>query len=86
MHQICFCYTASLQMLLATVRKNDSSILQIDDLLVEQLMIDNQIDETQAADRFYNSETFAQLADESTEFYKCPWQEIYRILQEELKL
>ena len=86
MHQICFCSTASLQMLSATMRTNDSKILQIDDLLVEQLMIDNQIDETQASDIFYNSETFANLADESTEFYKRPWQEIYRILQEELKL
>jgi hypothetical protein len=86
MHQICFCSTASLQMLTATVRKNDSKILQIEDLLVEQLMIDNQIDETQAADRFYYSETFVQLADESTGFYKRPWQEIYQILQEELKL
>jgi hypothetical protein len=33
---------------------------------------------------FYNSETFAQLADESTEFYKKPWQEIYEMLKQEL--
>ena len=31
-------------------------------------------DETQATDIFYNSETFAQLADESTELYKHTWQ------------
>ena len=86
MHQICFCTTASLQMLASAVSKNDSKILQMDDFLVEQLMLDNQIDEIQAADLFYNSETFAQLADESTEFYKRPCQEIYEILKKELKM
>jgi len=85
MHQICFCTTASLQMLSLTVSKNDSKILQMDDFLVEQLMLDNQIDETQAADLFYNSETFAQLADESTVLHKKSKQEIYEILKKELK-
>ena len=83
MHQICFCTTASLQMLSATANKNDSKILQMEDLLVEQLMIDNKIDETQAADIFYNSETFVQLADETTQLYKKNWQEIYEILKAE---
>jgi hypothetical protein len=83
MHQICFCTTASLQMLSLVANKNDSKILQMEDLLVEQLMIDNQIDETQATDIFYNSKTFAQLADESTEFFKRPWQEIYEMLKKE---
>ena len=83
MHQICFCTTASLQMLSAVVVKNDSKILQMEDLLVEQLMIDNRIDETQATDILYNSETFAQLTDESIEFYKKSWQEIYEMLKKE---
>ena len=86
MHQICFCTTASLQMLSSVVNKNDSKILQMEDLLVEQLMLDNQIDETQATDIFYNSKTFAQLCDESTEFYKRPWQEIHEMLKKELKM
>jgi len=86
MHQICFCTTASLQMLSSTVSKNDSKILQMEDFLVEQLMLDNQIDETQAADLFYNSETFAQLADESTVLYKKSNQEIYEMLKKELKM
>jgi hypothetical protein len=85
MHQICFCTTASLQMLSPVVNKNDSKILQIEDLLVEQLMLDNRIDETQATDMFYNSETFAQLTDESTGLYCKPWREIYEILKTELK-
>jgi len=86
MHQICFCTTASLQMISSAVNKNDSKILQIDDFLVEQLMLDNQIDETQATDLFYNSETFAQLADESTMLYKKSNQEIYEMLKKELKM
>jgi len=85
MHQICFCTTASLQMLSSVANKNDTKIIQMDDLLVEQLMLDNQIDETQAVDMFYNSETFTLLADETTEFYKRPWQEIYEMLKKELK-
>jgi hypothetical protein len=58
----------------------------MDDLLVEQLMLDHQIDETQATDMFYNSEIFVQLADESTELYKRPCQEIYEMLKNELKM
>jgi hypothetical protein len=64
-------------------KTNDSKILQIDDLIVEQLMLDNQIDETQAVDLFYNSETFKKLSDEATEFYKKTWQEIYELLKKE---
>ncbi|MDR2804553.1 MAG: DUF3990 domain-containing protein [Dysgonamonadaceae bacterium] len=86
MHQICFCTTASLQMLSSVANKNASKILQIEDLLVEQLMFDSQIDETQATDMFYNSETFAQLTDYSAELYLRPWQEIYERLKKELKM
>jgi len=86
MHQICFCTTASLQMLSSAASKNDSKILQMDDFLVEQLMLDNQIDETRAADLFYNSKTFAQLADESAVLYKKSNHEIYEMLKKELKI
>ena len=86
MHQICFCTTASLQMLISVENKNDSKILQMEDLFVEKLMLDYQIDETQATDIFYNSETFNQLANETTELYKRSWQEIYEMLKKELKM
>jgi len=71
-------------MLSSSAKKNDSKILQLEDLLIEQLMLDNHIDETQATDLFYNSETFAKLADECTDFYKHNWQEIYLALKKEL--
>jgi hypothetical protein len=85
MHQICFCTTFSLQMLSLVEKTNDSKILQIDDLVVEQLMFDNQIDEMQATDLFYNSRTFRQLSDETTKFYLKPWQEIYDLLKTEIQ-
>jgi hypothetical protein len=73
-------------MLSLTAKKADSKIIQIDDLLVEQLMLDNQIDEMQAADLFYNSLTFTSLADETTQLYLRPWQEIYEMLKKELAI
>ncbi|MDR0866782.1 MAG: DUF3990 domain-containing protein [Candidatus Symbiothrix sp.] len=85
MHQICFCTTASLQMLSSVEKNNDSKIIQIDDLIIEQFMLDNQIDETVAADLFYNSKTFETLSDESTYLFKKSWQEIYEILKKEIR-
>jgi hypothetical protein len=85
MHQICFCTIASLQMISSVEKTNDSKIIQMDDLIVEQLMIENQIDETQAADLFYNSKTFDTLSDESSDFFKKSWQEIYEILKKEIQ-
>jgi len=41
--------------------------------------------EREITDRYYTSNTYFQLADESAEFYKNPWQEIYELLKQELK-
>jgi len=38
-----------------------------------------------AIDRYYTSNTYTQLADETTEFYKKDWTEIYELLKHELK-
>jgi len=42
------------------------------------------INELQATDLFYNSDTFTQLADETTKLYEKSWQEIYEMLKQEL--
>jgi hypothetical protein len=86
-HQICFCTADSLLMLEHKDKSIDISyeISEIGEPLLEKLMLDNQIDEIKAADLFYNSGTFTQLADESTGFYLKPWQEIYEMLKKELK-
>ncbi|GHT03720.1 hypothetical protein AGMMS49525_09270 [Bacteroidia bacterium] len=86
-HQICFCTINSLQML-DYVGKHKAnmnfSIEDISELLVERLMLDLQIDEMKAADLFYSSATFTQLADTETKLYEKTWQEIYQMLRNEL--
>jgi hypothetical protein len=82
-HQICFCTVNSLQMLdyVENPKDIEYEISEIGEPLIEQLIIDRQIDEQKATDLFYNSRTFTHLADESTELYKKPWQEIYELLK-----
>lgn len=82
-HQICFCTMQSLQALSQAKGKIDIAIYDIGDHVVRSLMIDYDINEIEAADRYYTSATYSQLADESTEFYKKTWQEIYELLKKE---
>jgi hypothetical protein len=84
-HQICFCTMQSLQALSQPKGKIDIAIYDIGDNVVQSLMTDYGINELEAADRYYTSNTYAQLADESAEFYKKTWQEIYELLKQELK-
>jgi hypothetical protein len=44
----------------------------------------NDYNEEQATDLFYSSKTFGKLSDESTKLYTKQWQDIYKMLQEEL--
>ncbi|MDR3093497.1 MAG: DUF3990 domain-containing protein [Bacteroidales bacterium] len=84
-HQICFCTSDSLLM----IKRQEGidikyAISNIGEPLVEQLMLDRQIDEIKAADLFYTSATFTQLADTDTKLYEKDWQEIYQMLKKEL--
>lgn len=71
---------------------SDTQIEEIDldkckfgkDFGLRSLMIDRDMNELEATDIYYTSNTYTQLADESTEFYKKPWQEIYELLKEEM--
>jgi len=85
-HQICFCTVNSLQMLEYVENPKDIEyeVSEIGEPLLEQLVIDFDINEEVAADKFYSSKTFSKLADESTELYKKTWQEIYELLKQEL--
>jgi hypothetical protein len=49
-------------------------------------MSDYGVTEDEAADLYYNSQTYAAVADESTGYYQKPWQEIYAMLRGELKI
>jgi hypothetical protein len=84
-HQICFCTINSLQMLAYNPQIDINSFIEdIGEPLVEQLMLDLQIDETKAADMFYSSATFTQLANPATQLYEKDWQEIFQMLKREL--
>ena len=86
-HQICFCTMQSLQMLdyVENPKDIEYEISEIGEPLLEKLTLDFGMDEETASDTFYNSNTFAQLADESTGLYKKNWREVYDILKAELK-
>jgi hypothetical protein len=83
-HQICFCTLGSLLVIEPTEKKIDLTyhIEEIAQSLITALMLDRNIDETKAADLFFTSATFAQLADETTKLYQRPWQDIYEMLKQ----
>ncbi|MDR2027804.1 MAG: DUF3990 domain-containing protein [Prevotellaceae bacterium] len=87
-HQLCFCTVNSLQMLDFIENPTDIffEISEIGEHLLEALMLDRKINETLAADLFFNSGTFAQLENETALLYLKPWQEIYEMLKKELKM
>jgi len=84
-HQICFCTLNSLQLLKKTDAKYASYVVRITEQCIEHLMIDLEFDEKRAVDVFYTSKIFAHLANEATELYKKPWQEVYAMLKRELE-
>ena len=87
-HQICFCTPRALLMLENKTNASIDHLFKIEDIgeaIIEALMLDKHFDEETASNIFYSSNTFIQLADEATEFYKKTWQEIYELLKQELK-
>ena len=73
-----------MQLISKPSRKPISAVETIVEYIVIQLVEDKKITEEDAVNIFYNSETFIQLADESTELYKKNWTEIYELLKQEL--
>jgi hypothetical protein len=87
-HQICFGSTRALLMLEPTDDYFDITfhIENIAEPLVTALILDRNIDEAKAADLFFASDIFVQLADEKTKLYLKHWQDIYQMLKKELNL
>ena len=83
-HQICFCTMQSLQALSQQKGKIDIAIYDIGNNVVQSLMTDYNMNELEATDRYYTSNTYTKLADETTKFYKKNWTEIYELLKQEL--
>jgi len=83
-HQIAFCTQKSLHMLKKSLNKLDLNEIPIDDAIIQSLVVDFQMDDHQAIDTYFNSNTYSLLTDESTRYYEKPWQELYEILKSEL--
>jgi hypothetical protein len=86
-HQICFCTSRSLLMLENEADSHTDHLFNTEDIgeaVIESLMLDRNIDETEALKLFFASATFTQLSDRATGLYLKPWQEIYEILKKEL--
>jgi len=85
-HQICFCSTASLQALEYIDNRAEWNIERIANEVVKRIIADKKMDEMQATDIVFASQTFSKLSDKSNELYLKPWQEIYTMLKKELKI
>jgi len=85
-HQICFCTSRALMMLENETNTNSDILFNIEDIgekIIETLMFDYGIDEEKATDKFFSSQTFIQLSDDSSELFEKSWQEIYKMLKGE---
>lgn len=80
-HQICFCTVKSLLTLESIDQNKILNIVHISEPLVEQMMQDFGLNEMEATDKFYTSDTFRQLSNKETGFYLKTWQEIYEMLK-----
>ena len=84
-HQICFCTVRSLQALELHKEHIDVETVHIDNNVVQALMTDYGMKDTEATKIYYTSNTYTQLVNETTGFYLKPWTEIYSMMEEELK-
>jgi hypothetical protein len=86
-HQICLCTHRSFQVI-RKIKKNEIAynLKEITKPILMYLVSEKGLDKIDAADKFYNSQTFTQLADKTTKFYEKDWKEIYRLLLDELNI
>lgn len=85
-HQIAFCTEKSLAMLTKSWNKVDLNEFSIDETIAQSLLVDFEINEQQAIDIYFSSETYKKLINEATKLYEKSWIEIYELLLAELKL
>ena len=85
-HQICFCTLASLYALELVDDKEFRFIIDdITGVILEAMVADLKTTESAVMKTFYSSETYKKLSDANTLFWKKPWQDVYKILKEELR-
>ncbi|MDR3297184.1 MAG: DUF3990 domain-containing protein [Prevotellaceae bacterium] len=83
-HQICFCTVGALQALEYIENRPVWNVEHIGKEVLTALVAERDLQEDSAADLFYRSATFAQLADFLNNLYQKTWQEIYEMLQREM--
>jgi hypothetical protein len=83
-HQICLCTVRSLQMIELIDKKYYVNVKHISRPIIEALVTEQNFDKYDASDMFYNSKTFSELSDKTTELYRKDWTEIYELLKREL--
>jgi len=83
-HQICLCTVRSLQMVEPIDKIYFVHVKHISRPIIEMLITEYHFDKYMAADKLYNSRTFAMLSDKTTELYKKQWTEVFDMLKTEL--
>jgi len=83
-HQICFCTLASFQALKRIENDLTSFIEKTSEDILNNLVNEKGIDANTASDLFYSSRTFNTIADITTGLYKQNWQDIYKMLRDEI--
>jgi hypothetical protein len=83
-HQLCFCTVQALQALISAKNETDINLIHIDNEILKTLMSNFDKNEVVAADIYYKSKNYTQLADKTTKFYEKDWTEIYKLLLDEL--
>jgi len=78
------CTVQSLQALTLSKPIINSKIRRIGRDVLQALMTDYGINEVEAADIYYTSNTYTQLANESTDYFQKDWTEIYELIKQEL--
>ena len=73
-------------MIKAIDKKYYINVKHISRPIIEKLITEKNIDKYDVADMLYNSNTFSQLSEKSTELYKKQWAEVYDMLKIELNL
>jgi hypothetical protein len=83
-HQICFCTLASFQAL--KYIENDLTVFieQISEQILNSLVNERRMDANAASDLFFSSKIFHNITDNATSLSKQNWQDIYKMLQDEL--
>ena len=84
-HQICFCTLASLYALEIVENKDFNSVIdEKTGFILEKIIIDFNISESEAIGTFYDSKLYEKLSDPNTLLWEKSWQQIYEIFKDEV--